>query len=88
MQIMQGMDVLAIDYLCDHVYDRRSSLCTKDLYQVQETWKFFFLTHIPLCVISPILSQNEIQNEFKKIYIMQLFSAEATMFFKKINKCP
>ena len=25
---------------------------TKDLYQVQETWKFFFLTHIQLCVNS------------------------------------
>ena len=23
----------------------------KDLYQVQETWKFFFLTHIQLCVL-------------------------------------
>ena len=25
---------------------------SKDLYQVQETWKFFFLTHIHLCVNS------------------------------------
>ena len=24
----------------------------KDLYQVQETWKFFFLTHIRLCVLA------------------------------------
>ena len=24
----------------------------KDLYQVQETWKFFFLTHIQLCANS------------------------------------
>ena len=26
------------------------STAYKDLYQVQETWKFFFLTHIQLCV--------------------------------------
>ena len=26
------------------------SVVGKDLYQVQETWKLFFLTHIQLCV--------------------------------------
>ena len=26
---------------------------SKDLYQVQETWKFFFLTYIQLCVLKP-----------------------------------
>ena len=28
---------------------------TKDLYQVQETWKFFFLTYIQLCVLTLFL---------------------------------
>ena len=30
----------------------------------KETWKFFFLTHIQLCVLQPILTQKEIKKEF------------------------
>ena len=31
---------------------------------VQETWKFFFLTHIQLCVLQPILTSNKILPKF------------------------
>ena len=32
----------------------------KDLYQVQETWKFFFLTYIQLCVPTPIFRMSKV----------------------------
>ena len=35
----------------------------KDLYQVQETWKFFFLTYIQLCVPTPIFRMSKVLSD-------------------------
>ena len=37
-----------------NVFESSGDGKVKDLYQVQETWKFFFLTYIQLCVPTPI----------------------------------
>ena len=35
----------------------------KDLYHVQETWKFFFLTYIQLCVPTPIFRTSKVLSD-------------------------
>ena len=41
-------------------YTGISVVRTKDLYQVQETLKFFFLTYIQLCVPTPIFRMSKV----------------------------
>ena len=43
------------NYFTRGLVENLSWVGTKDLYQVQETWKYFYLTYIQLCVLKPIL---------------------------------
>lgn len=54
----------AIVSLCSNIENKKQVLpCAipgKTLYQEQESWKFFFLTHIQLCELYPILIKKYI----------------------------
>ena len=58
----------------------------KDLYQVQETWKFFFLTYIQLYVPTPIIrTQIREQMSVPDLYVLTVafLALKKTGFSKK-----
>ena len=62
-------------------------LSIKDLYQVQETWEFFFLNHIQLCVplLEPPPAPSSPQKRKENIKKNILKRYYPTIFLRKIN---
>ena len=62
---------------CDIRYIVPKMVNSKDLYQVQETWKLVFLTYIQLCLLKPIFRMSKVLSEgstyFKDIHFNFLF---------------
>ena len=59
----------------------------KDLYQVQETWKFFFLTYIQLCVPTPIFRMSKVLSDGSTWYKDINFNFLFIILHKKYLKC-